>query len=77
MCSINNTEEFYKTAARSVSLDIKNMTAEQIADWKAALKANEADYLIHAAFNHPKVDKKDMGNVAEVLAKQTKEPPIY
>ncbi|KKL59890.1 hypothetical protein LCGC14_2210850 [marine sediment metagenome] len=72
MCSIRNPDEYYRTAAKLVFLDTKNMTAEEISAWKAAMKVIEADHMIHHAFNKPKAVPEDMSNIAENVANRTK-----
>ncbi len=77
MCLLNTPDEYYKKAAESVSLDIKNMTHEEICAWKAGCKVIEADHMIHHAFNKPKPAPEDMDVIAENVAKRTKDTPIY
>ncbi len=70
MMSIRTPEESYKTAAKSVGLDITEMSSSEVSAWKATLKALEADYLIDIAFKSPHEDSEKMLDIAYELAKK-------
>lgn len=54
MTKINHTEEYVKTAIGSSDTDLKNLTHNQIAAYKATLKQIEADLMIDMAFEKGK-----------------------
>lgn len=53
MMSIRHPEEYYQQALRSRGVDHTQLTHDEIAVWKATIKAIEADCIIHAAENSP------------------------
>lgn len=70
MMSIRTPEEVYRISAKSVGLDTKNMSANEVSAWKASMKSIEADYMIHAAFNDGIPLKKELQKVCDTLSKQ-------
>jgi hypothetical protein len=53
MMSISHPEEYYQQALKSKGIDWSKLSHEDIALWKATLKAIEADILIQAAEEMP------------------------
>ena len=72
MMSIRTPEEVYKTAAKSVGLDVKNMTENEVSAWKASMKCIEAEYLIHSAFEEEFFTKEAMKKICDELSKKIK-----
>ncbi|OJW75681.1 hypothetical protein [Spirosoma sp. 48-14] len=59
MMSINNPDEYYRTAAKSLGLDTSLMQHDEVATFKALLNCTEADIIIATAYEQDRYEFSD------------------